>query len=119
MRRPYDPPVADWRDERLNEVRALVKEAVPEIVEEMKWKKPSNPDGIHAWYYEGFIGFAEPFKGKVKVTIAKGSQLEDPKGVFNASLKGKSRAIDIFEGDKLNKSAFKKLVKDAAKLNEG
>jgi hypothetical protein len=111
------PHMADWRDEKLDEIRALVKEAVPEIVEEMKWKKPSNPEGVHTWYYEGFIGHGQVFKDKVKVSFAKGSQLDDPKGLFNASLKGKSRAIDLYEGDKLNKTAFKKLVRDAAKLN--
>jgi hypothetical protein len=112
-------PVADWRDEKLDEVRSLVKEAVPEIVEEMKWKKPSNPEGVHTWSYEGLIGHGQIFKDKVKITFAYGARLDDPKGLFNASLEGNSmRAIDLYEGDKLNKTAFKKLVRRAAALNE-
>ncbi len=111
--------VADWRDEKLDEIRSLVKEAVPEIVEEMKWKMPSNPEGVHTWSYEGLIGHGQIFKGKVKVTFAKGAQLDDPKGLFNASLEGNAmRAIDLHEGDELNESAFKSLVKEAAALNE-
>ncbi|MDX6585637.1 MAG: hypothetical protein QOI31_110 [Solirubrobacterales bacterium] len=110
--------MADWRDEKLDEIRSLVKEAVPEIVEEMKWKTKSNPDGVHTWYHEGLIGHGQTFKGKVKVTFAKGGALDDPKGVFDKVHGGKSRTIDLYEGDKLNKTAFKKLVRDAAKLNE-
>ena len=112
------PRMADWRDEKLDEIRALVKEAVPEIDEQMKWKKPSNPEGVHTWYYEGFIGHGQILKEKVKISFAKGSQLDDPKGIFNASLKGKSRAIDLYEGDKLDKAEFKALVRRAAALNE-
>jgi hypothetical protein len=111
--------MADWRDDKLDEVRSLVKEALPEVVEEMKWKKPSNPEGVHTWSYEGLIGHGQIFKDKVKVTVAYGAKIDDPKGLFNASLEGNSmRAIDLYEGDKLNKTAFKKLVRDAAKLNE-
>ena len=112
-------PVADWRDEKLDEVRALVKEAVPEIVEEMKWKKPSNPEGVHTWSYEGLIGHGQIFKDKVKVTFAYGARLDDSKGLFNASLEGNSmRAIDLYEGDKLNNREFKALVRRAAAFNE-
>ena len=110
---------ADWRDEKLDEVRSLVKEAVPDVVEEMKWKKPSNPEGVHTWSYEGLIGHGQVFKGKVKVTFAYGAKFNDPKGLFNACLDGNSmRCIDIFEGDKLNKADFKALVKRAAAFNK-
>ncbi len=111
--------MADWRDEKLDEIRILVKEAAPEIVEEMKWKKPSNPEGVHTWSHEGLVGHGQVFKGKVKITFAYGAKLDDPKGLFNASLEGNSmRAIDLYEGDELDETAFKKLVRDAVELNE-
>jgi len=112
-------PMADWRDEKLDEIRILVKEAVPEIVEEMKWKKPSNPEGVHTWSHEGLVGHGQVFKGKVKITFAYGAKLDDPKGLFNASLEGNSmRAIDLYEGDELDESEFKELVRRAAAFND-
>ena len=109
----------DWREVMLDQVRGLVKEAIPEIVEEMKWKKPSNPEGVHTWSYEGLIGHGQVFKGKVKITFAYGAKFDDPKGLFNACLEGNSmRCIDLFEGDALNKSDFKALVRTAAAFNE-
>lgn len=108
----------DWRGEILSRIRELTKEAVPEVVEEVKWRKPSNPSGVPVWYQDGMLSTGEPFKGKVKLTFAKGASLEDPAGLFNASLEAKvSRAIDIHEGDDLDEKAFKALVRAAAELN--
>ncbi len=96
-----------------------MKDAVPDVVEEMKWKKPSNPDGVHTWSYQGLIGHGQVFKGKVKVTFAYGAKLDDPKGLFNASL-GATRCArsTSYEGDGLDKTEFKQMVRRAATLNE-
>jgi len=108
----------DWRGNMLSRIRDLTKEAVPAVVEEVKWRKPSNPSGVPAWSHDGILFTGEPYKGKVKLTFAKGASLEDPAGLFNASLEAKvSRAIDIHEGDDLDESAFKALVRAAAELN--
>jgi hypothetical protein len=108
----------DWRGRMLSRIRDLTKEAVPEVVEEVKWRKPSNPSGVPVWFHDGMLFTGEPFKGKVKLTFAKGASLEDPDGLFNASLEAKvSRAIDIHEGDDLDEKAFKALVRSAAALN--
>lgn len=110
--------VGDWRRATLARVRALIREAVPEAVEEMKWKKPSNPAGVPAWSHNGLICTGETYKDIVKLTFAHGAALADPAGVFNASLDaGTRRAIDIREGDKLNEKAFKALIRAAAALN--
>jgi hypothetical protein len=112
-------PMADWREERISKIRALITEAEPDVVEEMKWKKPSNPDGVPTWSLEGIICTGETYKDKVKLTFAKGASLDDPEGVFNASLDaGTRRAIDLHEGDELNGEAFKALIRDAAALNQ-
>jgi hypothetical protein len=108
----------DWRGETLSRIRELTREAVPEVIEEVKWRKPSSPSGVPVWYRDGMLFTGEPFKGKVKLTFAKGASLEDPAGLFNASLEAKvSRAIDIHEGDDLDEKAFKALVRAAAELN--
>jgi hypothetical protein len=108
----------DWRGRMLSRIRDLTKEAVPDVVEEVKWRKPSNPSGVPVWYHDGMLFTGEPFKGKVKLTFAKGASLGDPDGLFNASLEAKvSRAIDIQEGDDLDEKAFKALVRSAAALN--
>jgi hypothetical protein len=108
----------DWRGEMLSRIRALTKQAVPDVVEEIKWRKPSNPSGVPVWYHDGMLFTGEPFKGKVKLTFAKGASLDDPAGLFNASLEAKvSRAIDIHEGDEIDEKAFKALVRAAAELN--
>jgi hypothetical protein len=113
------PLMPDWRDEMLDHVRSLVKDAVPEIVEEMKWKKPSNPEGVHTWSYEGLIGHGQIFKDKVKITLAYGAKFDDPKGLYNACLEGNSmRCIDLYEGDKLNNRDFQALIRRAAAFNE-
>jgi hypothetical protein len=107
-----------WRREVLSRIRALIKQAAPEVVEEIKWRKPSNPFGVPVWSHDGIILTGETYKDKVKFTFAKGASLEDPAGLFNSSLEGKSRrAIDLREGDGIDEEAFKALVRSAAELN--
>jgi hypothetical protein len=116
-RRP-EKGVADWRGEMLARVRAVIKQADPEVVEEVKWRKPSNPAGVPTWEHDGLICTGETYKDKVKLTFAKGASLADPAGLFNSSLEGNTRrAIDLFEGDKLDASALKTLVRAAVALN--
>ena len=104
----------------LDEVRRLIQEADPDIVEERKWKKPSNPLGVPTWSHDGIICTGETYKDKVKLTFAKGASLDDPSGLFNSSLDGNTRrAIDIHEGDKIDETAFKALVRGAVALNSG
>lgn len=111
-------PVADWRAETLARVRALIQSAVPGVVEDLKWRKPSNPAGVPVWQSDGIICTGETYKDKVKLTFAKGASVADPAGLFNGDDKGATRrSIDIREGDKLNERAFKALVKAAAALN--
>ena len=110
--------VDDWRGETLARIRGLTKQAVPDVVEEIKWRKPSNPSGVPVWSRDGILFTGEPYKGKVKLTFHKGASLEDPAGLFNASLEAKvSRAIDLYEGDDVDEKAFKALVRAAAELN--
>jgi hypothetical protein len=105
----------DWRGRRLAQVRALIHEAVPDVVEEVKWRKPSNPRGVPTWTRNGIICTGEIYKDKVKLTFAKGASVPDPDGLFNSSLDGKvRRAIDIRENDRLDETAFKDLVRSAA-----
>jgi hypothetical protein len=102
----------DWRGKMLAHVRALIKQAVPEVVEEWKWR------GVPVWYHDGMICTGETYKSVVKLTFAKGASLEDPKGLFNSSLEGNTRrAIDIHEGVEIDKDAFMKLIRAAAALN--
>jgi hypothetical protein len=108
----------DWRGETLARVRALTKEAVPGVVEEVKWRKPSSPSGVPVWSADGILFTGETYKAKVKLTFAKGAALDDPAGIFNSSLEGNTRrAIDLHEGDSLDEDAFKDLVRAAAELN--
>jgi hypothetical protein len=107
----------DWRSKTLEEVRRLIKEADPEIVEEWKWRKPSNP-GTPVWSHSGGICTGEIYKNAVKLTFFRGAALEDPSGLFNSSLEGKvRRAIDIHEGDMINETALKALILEAVALN--
>ncbi len=107
-----------WRAETLSRVRDLIHEADPEVVEEVKWRKPSNPAGVPCWSHGGLICTGETYKDKVKLTFPKGAQLEDKAGLFNASLEGNARrAIDLFEGDTINARSFKALIKAAIALN--
>jgi hypothetical protein len=110
----------DWQGKVLAQMRRLIKQAEPDVVEEMKWAKPSNSmTGVPVWEHEGIICTGETYKDKVKLTFAKGASLKDPARLFNSSLEGNTRrAIDIFEGDKINEKAFKTLVRAAAALNE-
>jgi hypothetical protein len=109
--------LGDWRGKALGEVRRLIKEADPEIVEEWKWRKPSNP-GTPVWSHGGGICTGETYKNAVKLTFFRGAALKDPAGLFNSSLEGKvRRAIDIHEGDEINGEALKALIQEAAALN--
>jgi hypothetical protein len=104
--------LGDWRGKTLARVRALIKQAVPDVVEEWKWR------GVPVWYHDGMICTGESYKSVVKVTFAKGAALEDPAGMFNSSLDGNvRRAIDFHEGDVIDESAFMALVRAAAALN--
>jgi hypothetical protein len=109
----------DWRGKTLARVRKLIKEADPDVVEEVKWRKPSNAmRGVPVWSHAGIICTGETYKDKVKMTFAKGAALEDPSGLFNSSLEGNvRRAIDIHETDKIDEAALKKLVRAAVTLN--
>ena len=108
----------DWRGEMLARVRELIKQAVPGVVEEIKWRKPSSPLGVPVWSSDGIICTGETYKDKVKLTFAKGASLDDPTGLFNSSLEGKvRRALDIREEDEIDEDAFKALVGEAAELN--
>src|SRR4051795_3324902 len=111
--------LADWRGEMLARVRALIRQADPEVVEEVKWRKPSNSMlGVPVWEHDGIICTGETYKAAVKLTFAKGAALEDPSGLFNSSLEGNTRrAIDLHEGDAIDSKAFKALIRAAVALN--
>ena len=112
------PKTDDWRHDLLNRVRQIIEDADPEVVEEAKWKKPSNPDGVPTWSHAGIICTGEIYKAKVKLTFMNGAALKDPKKLFNSSLDaGTRRAIDFEEGDKLDAAALKALIREAVKLN--
>ncbi len=109
-----------WRGETLAQLRAVIREADPQIVETVKWRKPTNPSGVPVWERGGIICTGETYKDKVKLTFAQGAALPDPKGLFNASLDaGTRRAIDVFEGDAVDAAALKALVRAAVKRNLG
>ncbi len=108
----------DWRAETLSRLRKIIRQADADVVEEMKWRKPSNPAGVPAWSHDGLICTGETYKGFVKLTFAKGASLSDPAGLFNSSLEGSTRrAIDFREGDKIDAKALKALVRSAVALN--
>jgi hypothetical protein len=105
--------LGDWRGKMLAHIRALIKQADPDVVEEWKWR------GVPVWYHDGMICTGETYKSAVKLTFAKGAALKDPSGLFNASLDGNvRRAIDIHEGDHIDADAFKALIRAAIKLNQ-
>ena len=109
--------LGDWRGERLSNVRGIIREADPDIVEEWKWVKPTNP-GTPVWSHNGGICTGEIYKNVVKLTFFKGAALNDPSGLFNSSLDGKvRRAIDIKENDNVNEAALKNLIREAVALN--
>jgi hypothetical protein len=110
--------LGDWRGEALARLRALIKQADPDVIEEVKWRKPSNPHGVPVWEHDGILCTGETYKDYVKLTFARGASLKDPSRLFNASLEGNiRRAIDIREGGKIDETAFKALIRDAVALN--
>ena len=111
--------LGDWRGETLARIRTLIKQADPEVVEEVKWRKPSNSMlGVPVWEHDGIICTGETYKDYVKLTFAKGAALDDPKGLFNSSLEGNTRrAIDIHEGEEVDAAALQALVRAAVVLN--
>lgn len=104
---------ADWRGEKLAHLRTLIKQADPDVIEEVKWKKLTNPDGIPVWSHAGIICTGETYKNHLRISFAQGPSLPDPKGLLNSY-----RAIIIREGDKMNEAAFKDLIREAVKLNQ-
>ena len=108
-----------WRGKALARLRRLIHEAAPAVVEEIKWRKPSNPRGVPVWSQNGIICTGETYKDKVKLTFAHGASLPDPAALFNSSLGGKTRrAIDLLEGDTIDEVAFRSLVQAAVAFNE-
>jgi hypothetical protein len=110
----------DWRGELLSRIRTLIKQADPEMIEERKWRKPSNAmAGVPVWSHNGIVCTGETYKNVVKMTFANGASLKDPSGLFNSSLEGNARrAIDFHEGDKLDEAALKALIRAAVALNK-
>ena len=121
MKKKSDPQKRDrdWREDLLDRIRTLIIEADPEMIEERKWRKPSNGmAGVPVWSHDGIVCTGETYKNYVKVTFAKGAFVKDPSGLFNSSLEGNlRRAIDFHEGDKINERALTALIKAAVKLN--
>ena len=110
--------LGDWRGEMLSRIRALIKQADPEVIEEVKWIKPTNPLGVAVWSHGGLICTGEIYKNVVKMTFPSGASLDDPSGLFNSCLEGSvRRAIDFHEGDKVNEEALKTLIRAAVTLN--
>jgi len=108
----------DWRGKKLSELRALIKKADPAVVEEVKWKKPSKPSGVPVWSHDGIICVADTLKNAVRLTFPKGAQVKDPKKLFNTRLDSNTvRAIDFFEGEKVDEAALRALILEAVRLN--
>ncbi|GEE01892.1 hypothetical protein nbrc107696_23380 [Gordonia spumicola] len=110
--------MSDWREDRVQHIRDLITKAEPDVVEEAKWRKASNPDGVPTFSADGLVCTVETYKAKVKVTFAKGASLPDPTGVFNASMDaGTRRAVDFEESDVIDDDAFVALIQAAVSLN--
>ena len=110
--------LGDWRGQALARVRKLIRAADPEVVETVKWRKPSNPGGVPVWEHAGILCTGEVYQGYVKVTFARGAALDDPAGLFNAGFGGGTRrAIDIREGEAVDEAAFTAIVREAVALN--
>jgi len=110
--------LGDWRGEMLARVRAIIRQADPDVVETVKWQKPSNPAGVPVWEHDGILCTGETYKAVVKLTFANGASLPDPTGLFNSSLEGNMRrAIDIHEGDRIDEKALKAMIRAAVELN--
>ena len=108
----------DWRGRKLSQLRAVIKKADPAVVEEVKWKKPSEPSGVPVWSHDGIVCVADTLKNAVRLTFPKGAQMKDPKKLFNTRLDSNTvRAIDFHEGDTVDEAALKALILDAVKLN--
>ncbi len=109
----------DWREAALARIRTLISQADPDMVEERKWRKQSNPEGVPTWSHHGLVCTGETYKSHVKITFARGASLDDPSKLFNASLEGNARrAIDVQQGEMVDASAFKALVRQAVALNQ-
>jgi hypothetical protein len=110
--------LTDWRGQTLTRLRAIIRKAYPEIDEEMKWKKPSNPSGVPVWSHDGIVCIGEPLKSAVRLTFPKGASLKDPKRLFNTRLDSNSvRAIDFHEDDAIDEAALKALILECVRLN--
>jgi hypothetical protein len=110
--------MSDWRGAKLARIRRLIREADPDVVEEVKWRKPSNPSGVPVWSHAGMICTGETYKDKVKLTFARGAALPDPSRLFNSSLDGNTRrAVDLREGDQIDEKALSALIRAAVALN--
>jgi hypothetical protein len=110
---------ADWRGKTLSQLRAIIKKADPAVVEEVKWKKPSRPEGVPVWSHDGIICVADLLKNAVRLTFPRGAQTKDPKKFFNTRLDSKTvRAIDFYEGRSVDAAALKTLIADAVRLNK-
>jgi len=110
--------LGDWRGAMLTKLRALIREADPEVEEAVKWRKPTNPGGVPTWEHAGVLCTGETYRDKVKLTFAKGASVPDPKKLFNSSLDGNvRRAIDFFEGDEVDEAAFRALIRGAVEAN--
>ena len=108
----------DWRGKALAKVRELIKQADPQVIEEVKWRKASNPLGVPTWSHDGIICTGETYRDKIKLTFAKGASIDDPAGLFNSSLDGGTRrAIDIREGETIDESALTALIRRAVDFN--
>jgi len=108
----------DWRGKKMSQLRALIKQTDPAIVEEVKWKKPSNPMGVPVWSHEGIICVGDILKNTVRLTFPKGARMEDPKKLFNTRLGSRTvRAIDFYEGDTVDEAALKSLILESVGLN--
>jgi len=111
--------LGDWRGDMLARLRALIRDADPQVVETVKWRKASNPMGVPVWEHDGIICTGETYRDKVKLTFAYGASLDDPKRLFNSSLDGNTRrAIDFGEGANVDEDAFKQLVREAIAFNQ-
>src|SRR2546430_2022378 len=110
--------LGDWRGETLTRIRSLIQDADPGVLEEVKWRKPSNPLGVPTWSHAGILCTGETYKDKVKLTFARGASLDDPSGLFNSSLDGGTRrAIDIHDGGRIDGQAFKALIRKAVAVD--
>ena len=108
----------DWKGKKLSQLRSIIKHADPDLIEEVKWKKPSKPEGVPVWSYDGILCVADTLKNAVRLTFLKGAQIKDPKKLFNTRMDSKTvRAIDFFENGKVDEAALKALIQEAVKIN--